>query len=120
MEIENGGLAVSFNGNKYAVENANIAIVADDAIAFAVILDLFGRLGKYYTLGFIDQYEFFPEGIYEGFRISHKFLDYYKEKYDGKVYPIIAKITDENREELIKKSVEMRHKIRDEDVASIM
>lgn len=117
---ENGGLAVSFNGNKYAVENANIAIVADDAIAFAVILDLFGRLGKYYTLGFIDQYEFFPEGIYEGFRISHKFLDYYKEKYEGKDYPIIAKITDENREELIKKSVEMRHKIRDEDVASIM
>ncbi|WP_461462409.1 HAD hydrolase family protein [Methanobrevibacter sp.] len=116
----NGGLAISFNGNKYAVENADIAIITEDAIAFAVILDLFGRLGKYYTLGFIDQYEYLPEGMYEGFRISHKFLDYFKEHFDGKQYPIIAKITDENREELIKKSTQMRHKIRGDDIASIM
>ncbi len=116
----NGGLAISFNGNRYAVEEAEIAIITEDAIAFAVILDLFARLGKYYTLGFIDQYEFLPEGMYEGFRISHRFLDYFKEHFEGKDYPIIAKITDENREELIKKSTEMRQKIRGDDVASIM
>ena len=115
-----GGLAVAFNGNEYAINAAEVAIISEDAIPFTVILDLFYRIGKYYTMGFIDQYEFLPEGMYEGFRISHRFLDYFKEHFNGKEYPIIAKITDENRDELAEKSIEMRAKLRGKDIASIM
>lgn len=116
----NGGLAISFNGNQYAIDAAEIAIISEDAIAFTVLLDLFYRMGKYYTMGFVDQYEFLAEGMYEGFRISHRFLDYFKEHFEGKEYPIIAKITDENRDELVEKSLKMRAKLRGEDIASIM
>lgn len=116
----NGGIAISFNGNKYAVEAADIAIITDDAIAFTIILDLFSRIGRYYTLNFIDSYSFKPDGLYEGFRVSHVFLDYYKEHYDGCEYPIITKVTDENKEELIKKSEAMRNKLRGDDIGSIM
>ena len=58
--------------------------------------------------------------MYEGFRISHRFLDYFKEHFDGKKYPLIAKITDKNRDELADKSIEMRAKLRGKDIASIM
>lgn len=117
---ENNGLAISFNGNKYAINAADYAIITDDAIALTIILDLFSRIGKYYTLNFIDSYNFKPDGMYQGFRISHTYLDYYKEHYEGKEYPIITKITDDNRDELIKKSESMRNRLRGDDIGSIM
>ncbi|RLI80493.1 hypothetical protein DRP05_00540 [Archaeoglobales archaeon] len=40
-----GGLAVSFNGNEYALKYSNIAIVSDSAISEALVVDLFIRSG---------------------------------------------------------------------------
>jgi energy-converting hydrogenase A subunit R len=47
---EQGGLAISFNGNSYAVKNADIAIVSENNIVTAVIADIFYRFGKEETL----------------------------------------------------------------------
>ncbi len=41
-----GGLTVSFNGNRYAVDVAEIACAADDAIASCIIIDVFSRHGR--------------------------------------------------------------------------
>ena len=41
-----GGLTVSFNGNRYAVDVAEIACAADDAIASCILIDVFSRHGK--------------------------------------------------------------------------
>ena len=42
---KHGGLAVSFNGNEYALKHSNFAIVSDSAISEALIIDLFIRGG---------------------------------------------------------------------------
>src|SRR5208337_3385966 len=42
----NGGLTVSFNGNSYAVKNAEIAVLSENNVVTAVIADLFCRFGK--------------------------------------------------------------------------
>ncbi len=41
-----GGLTVSFNGNRYAVDVAEIACAADDAVATSILIDVFARHGR--------------------------------------------------------------------------
>lgn len=42
----NGGLAVSFNGNQYAVKNAEIVVMSPNSVPTAIIADIFCRFGK--------------------------------------------------------------------------
>ena len=41
-----GGLTVSFNGNGYAVKNAEVAVLSESNLVTAVIADLFCKFGK--------------------------------------------------------------------------
>jgi energy-converting hydrogenase A subunit R len=41
-----GGLAIAFNGNRYAVANAEIAVLSDTALVTALLVDVFSRRGK--------------------------------------------------------------------------
>lgn len=41
-----GGLGISFNGNRYAVEAAEIIVVADNAWPIALLVSIFRRWGK--------------------------------------------------------------------------
>ena len=41
----NGGLSVSFNGNGYALKNAEVAVMSESNLVIAVIADLFCKLG---------------------------------------------------------------------------
>jgi len=43
---EEGGLAVSFNGNSYAVRNAEISVCSESNLVLAIVADIFCRLGK--------------------------------------------------------------------------
>jgi energy-converting hydrogenase A subunit R len=43
---ENCGLAVSFNGNQYAVNSAEIALLSESSISMAIIADIFCRFGN--------------------------------------------------------------------------
>ena len=45
-----GGLTVSFNGNGYAVKNAEVAVLSESSLVTAVIADLFCKFGKEKTL----------------------------------------------------------------------
>ena len=51
-----GGLAVSFNGNRYALDVAEIACAADDAVALSIVIDLFARSGKERALELADSW----------------------------------------------------------------
>ncbi len=42
---ESGGITVSFNGNDYAVREAEIAIISPNSLVVAVFADVFNRLG---------------------------------------------------------------------------
>ncbi|MDH5793451.1 MAG: HAD hydrolase family protein, partial [Candidatus Bathyarchaeota archaeon] len=53
---ENGGLTVSFNGNQYAIKNAEIAVLSENSILTAVIADVFSKFGKQQTLSLIENW----------------------------------------------------------------
>ena len=55
---DNGGLTVSFNGNSYAVKNAEVAVQSESNLVTAVIADLFIKLGKKQTLNALGSWNF--------------------------------------------------------------
>lgn len=116
---ENGGISISFNGNEYSLSVAEIAIISENTIASSLIIDLFSRFGKQYIYGFIEAYSKNPENVFEGFLVKHNLMDEFKETFKNKDYPIIAFINDENKEELLKLSKEMRNKIRGRNIGSL-
>ena len=101
---ESGGLAISFNGNSYAVKNAEVAVISENNLVTAVIAELFIKLGKLETLKLIN-----PWSI---------------ETLKGKVDPVLLKqlssvgepkvqiVTAENMDSLIKESSGFRKKVR--------
>ena len=54
----NGGLTLSFNGNSYAVKNAEVAVLAESNLVTAVLADLFCRFGKEKTLQTINHWSY--------------------------------------------------------------
>ncbi len=51
-----GGLAVAFNGNRYAVANAEIAVLSDTAHVTALLVDVFAQRGKQAVLDLAGQW----------------------------------------------------------------
>ncbi|MFW6117139.1 MAG: HAD hydrolase family protein, partial [Thermoproteota archaeon] len=53
---ENDGLTVSFNGNQYAIRNAEIAVLSETSLVTAVITDFFFKFGKQKTLNLAEEW----------------------------------------------------------------
>ena len=53
---ENGGLAVSFNGNRYSVREADVAVLSGNTIVTSVLAEVFSRGGKEEALKLVDEW----------------------------------------------------------------
>ncbi len=117
---KNGGISISFNGNEYPLKVAEIAIVSQSAVATAIIANVYAKHDKNKVLEFIKDYNtskdlkklFNDYGIDE--KITNRFLDVFDENY-----PLIRIITDENYEDILKISKEMRNNIRGQDIGGL-
>jgi len=112
---ENGGLTVSFNGNEYAVRNAEIAILSQHSIVTAIIADIFNRLGKQKTMELIEAWD------YETLRRSpadrlliNSLLKQHPEKL-----PKVKIVTRKNVQILSEESNEFRKMVRGEAIGRL-
>jgi energy-converting hydrogenase A subunit R len=92
-----GGLGVSFNGNRYAIEAAEVAAISEGAYVTACLADTFLEGGK-------DQVYKLLKGW------SQSIME--EIKLEGGQLPRAALITDSNKEELIAESEALRQRIR--------
>lgn len=115
-ELNGRGLAVSFNGNHYALREAEVAVISTDSRALTPLIDLHSRFGRDYILEFIRAYSENPERALESFRIDFRVVDEFRRVFRGD-YPIITVI--EEAEDLLDASMEVRKNIRGEDVGSL-
>ncbi len=100
----NGGLAVSFNGNGYAVKNAEVAIISESNYVTAVIADLFVKLGTEETRQILHKWS---RKALEG-KVDASLLS----QLGADVLPKVQIVTQENMESLIQESSEFRKKVR--------
>jgi energy-converting hydrogenase A subunit R len=112
---ENGGLAVSFNGNEYAVKNAELAVLSASSIVTALIADAFCRFGKQQALNLVEQWN--RRTLIKS-RLNRTLLNIIFRLYP-KELPKVKIITRENMETLARESSEFRKRVRGEAIGRL-
>ncbi|MCL5877018.1 MAG: HAD hydrolase family protein [Candidatus Bathyarchaeota archaeon] len=105
---EEGGLAVSFNGNSYAVKNAEIAVNSESNLVLAIIADLFCRLGKTQAM---KVYLYWSRAAVEESGTSGALLRQVYKVYPATL-PRVEIVNPRNVETIIKESSEFRKQVR--------
>jgi energy-converting hydrogenase A subunit R len=105
---ENDGLAVSFNGNQYAVENAGIAILSESSLVVAVVADVFCRFGKEEALELVRSWsrETLSKSAANQSLVNSLLRQYPLDLPKAKI------ITSQNMQTLARESVDFRKKVR--------
>ena len=117
---DHGGLSVSFNGNEYPLNVAEIAVISDHTIVSSILIDLHARFDKDYVLVFIKTYsERGPDDAFNDYEVDYSLIEEFEKVFYNKKAPIIEIITDENRDYLLKLSKEMRNSIRGKDIGGL-
>lgn len=112
---EHGGLAISFNGNEFAIKAAEIAIMADNTVITSIIADLFSKFGKNEVMEFIKSYMNNSTEAIEKFEININL----KESIKQVNFPKIALIHDENFENIVNESKTFRNIVRGESIGTL-
>jgi energy-converting hydrogenase A subunit R len=112
---ETGGLTVSFNGNGYAVREADIAVLSPNAIVIAVLADVFNRLGHDAIYRLTDDWSYAAmekHGVDPSLRWKMQSL--FK-----KDLPKLNEITADNADAVAAESSAFRKLVRGEKVGSL-
>lgn len=112
---ENGGLTVSFNGNQYAIKNAEIAVLSENSMVTSVIADVFCRFGKQQALNLAENWS---RNVLMKSSVNQSLLDSLFRLYPDKL-PKVKIITTQNMENLAKESTEFRKKVRGEAIGRL-
>jgi energy-converting hydrogenase A subunit R len=110
-----GGLTISFNGNKYAVKNADIAVLSENSLVTAAITDVFCRFGKKQVFELVKNWsrkKLVKSPINQSLR--DKLLQLYP-----KTLPKVKIVTNENMDVLAEESTEFRKKVRGEAIGRL-
>jgi energy-converting hydrogenase A subunit R len=112
---ENGGLAVAFNGNYYAVKNAEVAVLSEHSIVIAVIAEIFSKFGREQTLSLVENWnhEALKKSLADQALVKNLLALYPRE------LPKVKIITGENMETLAEESSEFRKKVRGEAIGRL-
>lgn len=110
-----GGLTVSFNGNQYAVRNAEIAVLSEDSIVTAVVADVFLRFGKPEVLDLVEGWN---RETLEKSGVNRGLVERLFRVYSGKL-PKVKIVTGRNMEALALESSRFRNRVRGEAVGRL-
>jgi len=115
-----GGLAIAFNGNSYAIRNANVAVATKDTRIIPVLAQIFERTGIQEIKQVTSNWNF------ERLRQEHWAGNLDKELFVAMQelnvqaeFPIVRWITNENVEDVIKVSKTYRNSVRGTAFASL-
>jgi len=115
MVRKNGGLTISFNGNEYAIREAEIAVLSGNTIVTSVLADAFSRFGKDHVIRLVKEWG--PSGLKKYCATS--ILRESMFKLCPKTLPQVEIITADNRERLKKESSAFRKTVRGEAIGKL-
>jgi len=112
---KNGGLTVSFNGNEYAIREAEIAVLSGNTIVTSVLAEAFSRLGKDHVIRLVEEWT--PSGLKK--YCATPVLRERMFKLYPHAFPQVERITDGNRERLKRESSAVRKTVRGEAIGKL-
>lgn len=112
---KNGGLTISFNGNEYAIREAEIAVLSGNTIVTSVLAEAFNRLGKDHVMKLVEDWS--PSGLKK--YCAAPMLRERVFKLYPKNFPQVETITAGNRERLKRESRAFRKSVRGEAIGKL-
>lgn len=111
---ENEGLTVSFNGNSYAIREAEVAVLSENTLVVYVLADVFNRLGKNMVIQLVKNWgrSALKEGVNPA--LYERMLKLYPTSL-----PKVEVITPNNKERLMKESTAFRKAVRGEAIGGL-
>ena len=118
---ENNGISISFNGNEYPLKQAQIAIVSPSAITTTIIANIYANNDKNTVLNFINDYNNSDDikKLFEDYKIDSKIIKEFFRIFKNIKYPLIKVVNQENFDDILEKSIEMRNTIRGQDIGGL-
>ncbi len=112
---EKGGLTVSFNGNRYAVREAEVAVLSSNTIVISILADAFGRLGKKRVVRLVEEWSYSALKRHDiTFTMQKRITESYPQ-----TLPQVEMITPNNKERLMKESSAFRKTVRGEAIGRL-
>jgi energy-converting hydrogenase A subunit R len=108
-------LAVSFNGNEYAVREAEIALMSENTIVTSIFADVFARLGKGAVLQLAEEWSF---SAIKRFMVNPALVTQVQKLHPHNI-PRVEVITRDNMEEIAKESASFRKRVRGEAISRL-
>lgn len=112
---ENHGLTLSFNGNQYAVKNADIAALSETSLTTAIIADVFCRFGKQQAMALAEDWsrEALKKNVAND-ALVNRLLRLYPH-----MLPKVKIVTNKNMDVLAEESSQFRKKVRGEAIGRL-
>jgi len=111
---EHEGLAVSFNGNEYAVKEASIAVISDNTVITSIIADLFHQYNSKLVLEFASSFTDNQETALQKYDVNPELASKLI-----KTNTRLELVTPENLEELTEDSRKFRKEVRGEAIGGL-
>ncbi len=113
---EGGGLTISFNGNEYALREADYAVITDNTVVTSVLAETFHKAGLEGINSLIDNWTL------DGLKTSGLANEYLAREFE-RVFPdhmpLLSKVTPNNIKTLTQQSVAFRKQIRGEEIGTL-
>lgn len=112
---ESRGLTVSFNGNDYAVKNAEVAVISDNAIIIAAIARVFSDLGRIGVVKLVEKWSYpsLRKYCFDEVLVQNLYQIY------GENLPKVLLVTKDNEESLATESSNFRKTVRGEKIGRL-
>lgn len=112
---KNGGLTISFNGNEYAIREAEIAVLSSNTIVTSILAEVLCRLGKDHVIKLVEEWN--PSGLKkycDSLMLRERMVKLYPH-----AFPQVETITAGSRERLKKESSVFRKTVRGEAIGKL-
>lgn len=111
----NNGLTVAFNGNDYAIKNAEVAVISRTSLVIAIIVDVFSKFGKQKVMNLVKSWNW---ETLDKTGINQNLLRSFAKACNQQL-PVAKIVSYNNIETIIKESVNFRKKIRGESIGKL-
>ena len=110
-----GGLTISFNGNEYAVREAEIAVLSGNAVVTAVLADTFNKFGKNSVFKLVKEWN---HQAFQRYGVDPSLQEHALKLYPEQL-PQVEIIASDNKERLMKESSAFRKTVRGEAIGKL-
>jgi energy-converting hydrogenase A subunit R len=115
-----GGLALSFNGNEYAVSNCNVAVMSGDCMVTALLVDVFEREGLGAVEALVSDWGWPSiKEIYRRGAVDDSIYNAFRHAFTGSDFPHAVWVTKDNLDETVEVSKRYRSSVRGTQIGAL-